>query len=162
MQLFIHQILVKFIIFIVLLTGCKTSTVEHLNKYELKKLKINEHTIIDVFMAQSPLEQAKGLSDIELEDFPKKTGMFFTGETQRKRQFWMPNTLFDLDIFFLSKDLYVIDIHRRLKAYKGFEPREKIPRSKEVECVHVLELPSESKESSLIKHGMVLSFTEKD
>lgn len=159
MPLYIQQIALKFIIFIYLLS-CQSSTISHLESYQTRTIRLPDNTSLKVYMAEDPLQQSKGFSDIKREDLPKNSGMFFTGNTMKERQFWMPNTFFNLDIFFLSKDLYVLDVHRNLPSFRGFEPRNKIPRSKKVHCVHVLELPSDSEIAKKIKPGMLLFFTK--
>lgn len=160
MHQFIPQVWAKFIIFIVLFLGCDANTASHLNDYQLKTIKLPSEETFQVYIAEGALKQAKGLSDIEPEDFPKDLGMFFPGEGIKERQFWMPNTLFNLDIIYLSEDLYVIDIHRNLPRFRGFEPRSKIPMSKKVKCTHVLEVVSGSELAKKIQPGMLLKWSD--
>ena len=138
--------------------ACESDSASHIRKYESKKLEIPSGESITVYIAKSAQDQKRGLSKIEPSDLKDSEGMFFTGEKLRPRQFWMPEVYFDLDLFFLSKDLYVLDIHRGLKAHKKRFPESDVPRSKTVMSVHVLELKSSSPLAQKIKQGMILQW----
>lgn len=165
MNLFIHQSTLKLIIFIAFLipiTSCKSSSSDHLKSYTVKELLLPNNEKLKVFIADTSLRQKKGLSKIKNEDFPSNAGMFFPGKRMYLRQFWMPETHFDLDVIFLNQGFYVLDIHRNLKHYTGKKrDRTNVPLSKEVLSQHVLEVKSKSKISKMIKPGMVLRWTEK-
>ena len=45
------------------------------------------------------------------------SGMLFIWKDLEKRTFWMKNTYFDLDLFFLGKEGQVLEIFRNAKAY---------------------------------------------
>jgi len=45
------------------------------------------------------------------------SGMLFMWKDLEKRTFWMKNTYFDLDLFFLGKEGQVLEIYRNAKAY---------------------------------------------
>jgi len=45
------------------------------------------------------------------------SGMLFIWKDLEKRTFWMKNTYFDLDLFFLGKEGQVLEIYRNAKAY---------------------------------------------
>lgn len=109
-------------------------------------------------MAKTYKEQKRGLSKIKDEDFPHGEGMFFTGNKMYMRQFWMPETHFNLDIVFLNSDLYILDIHRNLAHFPKPAPRSKIPMSKEVFSRHILELKSGSPLAKQIKIGQFLKW----
>jgi uncharacterized membrane protein (UPF0127 family) len=111
-------------------------------------------------MALTDNQQREGLSKIASSDFSDKDGMFFTGNKMFPRQFWMPETHFNLDVFFLSADLYVLDIHRDLQhSPTKSRNRSIVPLSKEVICQHVLELKANSELANKIKRGMVLKWS---
>lgn len=162
MKLFIHQSSSKLIIFfcfLVLTTSCKSSTSSHLKSYEVRKLIIPSGEIIKTYIAKSHEQQRLGLSTIKNKDFTNNEAMFFIGSEMKLRQFWMPETYFDLDIFFLNSELYVLDIHRDLKhSPSSSRDRSKVSLSKEVLAQYVLEIKSSSKLSKKIKRGMVLKW----
>ena len=113
---------------------------------------------LKIFEADSPVRQRRGLSGIQSKDFPSDWGMLFPADKLSRRQFWMPDTHFDLDIIFMSADYYVLDIHRGLKHFPFKQPQHKIPLSKEVLSQHVLELRSDSPHAASIQPGMILQF----
>ena len=167
MTIFIPHCRPSIILFLALLplvTSCKTeatgSSAEHLKSYPTKTLSI-ENEQLKIFVANSDNRQREGLSKIQSEDFPANWGMLFPEESMRIRQFWMPETHFDLDVIFMNGDYYVLDIHRGLKHYpkKGRRGIE-VPLSKEVFSQHVLELRSDSPLSAKIKPGMTLEFKD--
>lgn len=115
---------------------------------------------ISTYLAVKDAEQKQGLSNIPAKIFKNNEAMLFTGKRNRWRQFWMPETFFDLDIVFLSKDLYVLDIHRALKHFPHKGPRNKIPLSKRVYCQHVLEIKASSPLAKKIHPGMILKLKD--
>lgn len=114
---------------------------------------------LTTYLAIKDTEQKQGLSHIPANVFQNNEAMLFTGVRGRWRQFWMPETFFDLDIIFLNKDLYVLDIHRGLKHFPHKGPRNKIPLSKRVYCQHVLEIKTSSPLAKKIQPGMILKWT---
>lgn len=113
---------------------------------------------IEIFVADTGKRQKEGLSKIQSKDFSVNQGMLFPEDGMRLRQFWMPETHFDLDVFFMNEDYYVLDIHRQLKHFPKEGPKKQIPLSKEVFSQHVLELRSDSPHAAKIKPGMILKF----
>ena len=163
MNLLIQQRAAKLMLFLLILgfsTACESDSASHIRKYETKKLEIPSGDEITIYMAKTVQEQKRGLSKIEPSDLKDNEGMLFTGEKLRPRQFWMPEVYFDLDLFFLSKDFYVLDIHRGLKAHKTRIPERDVPRSKTVMSVHVLELKSSSPLAKKIEQGMLLKLED--
>lgn len=157
----IQYSLLKLILFFCLLlnlTSCTDSKKETLASYKTRNLILSDGTIIKAYLADTTLKQAKGLSGIKESDFNKSEAVFFDGSYQKPRQFWMPGTFFDLDIIFLSADLYVLDIHRNLQHFEKFEPRSLVPMSKKVLCTHVLEIAANSALSEKIQPGMMLKW----
>lgn len=104
-------------------------------------------------IAVSPEEQEQGLSGVKPEDFSENQGMLFFYMEDGERSFWMPDTYFDLDLFYLDKELKIIDIIRKLPFYIGRANYELIPRARTVWSRHVLEMKSNSKISEKLKIG---------
>ena len=65
----------------------------------------------------------------------------------------MPDTYFDLDIFFLDKDYVVLHIERKVKHHPGRSEPPAIARTPPIFSRHVLELKAASELSQLIKKG---------
>ncbi len=144
-----------------MVTSCNTqtnaSTASHLDNYPIKTLKLGDKKV-KVYIANNDERQRQGLSKIQSKDFPIDAGMLFPDEYMHIRQFWMPETYFDLDVIFMNSDYYVLDIHRGLKHFPGKGSRREVPLSKEVFCQHVLELRADSPLAKLVQPGMTLKF----
>jgi uncharacterized membrane protein (UPF0127 family) len=127
-------------------------------QYEQGEIELPSGKILTVYLAKSYAEQKRGLSHLKPEQFSTNEAMLFLDDFEHPRQFWMPNTHFNLDIIYLSKDLYVLDIHRNLQHFPKEGPNHLVPRSKTVVCRHVLEIRSESSLASEIHPGMILKW----
>lgn len=121
------------------------------------QLKINDSDTIEVRLAISFEDQKQGLSGVKPEELKDHQGMVFVYPKSGPRQFWMPDTYMDLDLFYLSKDLRVIEIVRNLKHHPGRE--EPIPRAPLVHAQHVLELKSSSPFAKKIRQFQKLNWT---
>ena len=102
------------------------------------------------------------ITKIKPDQLKDNEGMLFPENEMKQRMFWMPNTHMNLDIFFLNKDFYVLDIHRNLQHFPKRYPESEIPRSKTVYSQHVLELKSSSPLAAKIKRGMILDIKPKN
>lgn len=155
----IHQTslkLITFLLFSVSFLSCNSNSAVTLENYKQATITLPDSTSFQAYIADTPLRQSRGLSDIKDKDFSENLGMFFPGTSPQMRQFWMPNTFFDLDIFYLSQDYYILEIERSLKHHIGYTPKSEVPMSKEVKCTHVLELKSSSPLAKKLKEGMIL------
>ncbi|MBY0518072.1 MAG: DUF192 domain-containing protein [Bacteriovoracaceae bacterium] len=103
-------------------------------------------------------DQVKGFSGTRDEDWPDDQGIIFLYDEDGPRAFWMPDTYFDLDLFFIDKDLKIIDIERKVPHFIGRTPEDRIPRIRSVWARHVLELKSKSSVSQKLKLGDQLKF----
>jgi len=165
MHNYIPQSFTKLIIFLGLLahfTGCNASTSKHLKSYQKGVMTLPNGESFLVYIAKTSAQQKLGLSKIKAEDFSINEGMLFPEEKMFMRQFWMPETHFDLDVFFLNEDYYVLDIHRGLRhnsnPIKSYRDRQNTSFSKKVFSQHVLELRSDSAFAKKIRPGMLLKF----
>mgnify|MGYP003682943629 CR=1 FL=1 len=161
MNTFIPQRLTNLIIIFSLFgvfTGCNASTKDHLDSYPIKKLSIDGKSTFKVYIADTNDRQRKGLSEINSNEFTVLEAMLFPATKMSVRQFWMPNTHFDLDVIFLNQDHFILDIHRGLKHYPKLGPKSKVPLSKEVYSKDVLEIRSDSPDAKKFKIGMQLKF----
>jgi uncharacterized protein len=103
-------------------------------------------------------DQVQGLSGVKPQDFEDNQGMLFFYLEEGDRAFWMPDTYFDLDLFYLDRDLKVIDIIRKLPHYIGRANPHLIPRARTVWARHVLEMKSTSPLAASMKIGDALSW----
>lgn len=112
-------------------------------------------------LAITPDIQEQGLSGIRSDDFQDDQGMLFFYISDDLRQFWMPDTYFDLDLFYLDKNLTIINIIRRLPFYIGRQNPDQIPRAPGIWARHVLEMKSSSKIAENLKVGDSLKWEGK-
>ncbi len=113
---------------------------------------------IQTTLAIDPADQERGLSGKRENEFGADEGMLFFYLGDDERHFWMPDTYFDLDLFYLDKDLRITDIIRRLPHYVGRSNPELIPRARGVWARHVLEMKSTSGVAQRLKTGDILKW----
>lgn len=106
-----------------------------------------------VKLAISMEDQVKGFSGTRDNEWPDDQGIIFLYEEDGPRAFWMPDTYFDLDLFFLDKDLKIVDVERKVPHFIGRFPEDRIPRIRSVWARHVLELKTKSEVSARLKVG---------
>jgi uncharacterized membrane protein (UPF0127 family) len=111
-----------------------------------------------VRLAISESDQQKGFSGMRDDDWPDNNGMLFLFNEDGNRHFWMPDTYFDLDLFYLDKDLKIIDLQYQVPHFIGRWPEDRVPRAKPVWARHVLELKSKSQVGKRLKVGDQLRF----
>lgn len=104
-------------------------------------------------LAITPAEQEQGLSGVQPENFEDDQGMLFYYLEDSDKHFWMPDTYFDLDLFYLDKDLRVLDIVRKLPHHKGRHNEDLIPRARGVWCRHTLEMKASSPLAATLQIG---------
>lgn len=156
---FIHEIYPMLITFLILISNasCNESKVKNPFKtYKTMTITLDSGDKISTYVAHSNEEQALGLSLVKPDEFSDSDAMLFTGEHFQTRQFWMPETFFDLDLFFLGPDMKVLDIQRNLRHHTKRFPKKDVPLSKFSYCQHVLEMKHSSPISAKIKEGMIL------
>lgn len=114
------------------------------------------------YVAEGEALQSQGLSGVLPEHFNDDEAMFFVYENEGMRRFWMPDTYFNLDIFFLDQLLRVIDIERNMPAHPGHQEPPKIARSRTIRAWHVLEVKSSSPMARKIKIGQQLEWKSRE
>jgi uncharacterized membrane protein (UPF0127 family) len=130
--------------------------VANFKDYETKALATPAGKLIKAYLARSEQQQTQGLSGVKPSELADNEAMLFWYEKPGLRNFWMPNTYTDLDIFFLTEDFEVIHVERKVKAHPGMKEPPRIARTPTVYAHHVLELKATSPLSQEIKKGMKL------
>lgn len=127
--------------------------------YKSGEITLPSKEIIKVTLAISNNEQTRGLSGVASKNWKDDQAMLFFYANDDYRKFWMPNTYFNLDIFFLDRDLTVLAVDRNVQHYIGRKNPAKIPTTRSVFCRHVLEMKSTSPLSKKIVPGNKLKWT---
>ena len=74
---------------------------------------------IYVNILYSEKDQQKGLSGIKENKFKSNQGALFFYAKNGLRQFWMPDTYFNLDIIFLDKNFNILEVAKDMPAHPG-------------------------------------------
>jgi len=91
-------------------------------------------------------------------EFSDNEGMLFVYNEVAPRQFWMPNTYFNLDIIFLGSSLQVIGIEKNVPAHPGMVEPPAIYRTGTYQAQYILETKAGSPFSSALKVGEKLKW----
>ena len=126
--------------------------------YEKGVIELPSGEKLTTYLALTADEQAQGLSGVKSDEFEEDEAMLFFSLEDSMKHFWMPESYFDLDIVFLNKDLYVLDIDRGVKHFEKSGPDALIPRARPVFARHVLEVRADSKFAKKIQPGMMLKW----
>lgn len=143
------------------LMSCQSESrkrIDQTNPLKVVRLVTPSGETIETTLAITPAEQEQGLSGVKPEDFSDTQGMLFFYTQEDERHFWMPDTYFDLDLFYLDKDLKITSIIRKLPHYKGRANAHLIPRARGIWARHVLEMKSTSEVAKKLKEGDVLQW----
>lgn len=113
---------------------------------------------IETRVVYTVADQTQGLSGKKPEEFSDSDGMLFYYLQDDEKNFWMPDTYFDLDLIYLDRDLRIVDIIRKLPHYIGRSNPDLIPRARGVYCRHTLEMKAGSKISDSLNIGDQLTW----
>ncbi len=152
--------LIKNVILISLFLACGASSATEAGIFKGRKyvvLSTSEGKEIQTVLAISEKNKNQGLSGIKKKSFKKNHAMLFHYKKDGMRKFWMPNTYFDLDIFFLDAKLEVKYVERNVPHHPGFSEPPAIYRTKVYFSRHVLEMRSDSDLARKIKPGHKLN-----
>ncbi len=81
------------------------------------KMEINkkEFDLLSIEIADTEEKRSHGL--MNRDQLKPNSGMLFIWKESRVRNFWMKNTFFDLDLFFLNKHGEIVEFHKNAKAF---------------------------------------------
>ncbi len=141
------------VLFLFQLFSCQSESAHKAENIYKISLKTPQGATISTEIALTPHQQQQGLSGIQNKDFSDDQGMLFFYKEESEKYFWMPDTYFDLDIFYLDKNFKILDIVRKLPHYKGRNNPELIPRARGIWARHALEMKSGSDIANSLKIG---------
>ena len=130
--------------------------------YYRGRLATSSGLIIKVQLAISIEGQSLGLSGKPKGSLTDNEGMLFVYREDDHRSFWMPDTYFDLDIFFLDKDLKIVYLYRKFPHHPGREEPPTIARTKPIFSRYILEMDALSPLSQKLKIGDSFKWLEKE
>lgn len=110
---------------------------------------------IQVDVAATPLQREVGL--MHRVRLPKDYGMLFVFPQEGGLQFWMKNTLVDLDMVFLDRERRITEVHRRVPRSRPDTPEDKLARRSGL-AQYVLELPAGAASRHKLRRGQRLEF----
>ena len=97
-------------------------------------INVNKNNPQELSLELADNEQKRSYGLMNREDMRPNSGMLFIWKDSQIRKFWMKNTHFNLDLFFLNNHGEIIEIYKNAKAFD-----ETIIKSKE-KVKYVLEM----------------------
>lgn len=140
---------------VIVLQGCHPSP---FRDYPQGVLLTARNEKITTIVADTSERQVQGLSGLQNTDWKEDWAMLFIYPDEGVRKFWMPDTYFALDIFFLGADLKVIHVERNVPPHPGKQEPPEIARTPPIFAQHVLELKADSSLSKSIVEGEKLTW----
>ena len=115
-----------------------------INKKEIKKLYLE--------IADSEKKRSYGL--MNREEIMIDNGMLFIWDKSEKRNFWMKNTLLNLDLFFINMKGIIVEIYRNAKALdqKNISSNEKVTFVLEMNAGELKSQVGDKLNCPIIKH----------
>ena len=112
---FIKSLLGIFLINVCFSIFAHAKTLEFEKIYCEIKINKKKKALFSLYVADTYEKRKYGLMNREY--IKSNSGMLFIWKDLEKRIFWMKNTYFDLDLFFLGKEGQVLEIFRNAKAF---------------------------------------------
>ena len=131
------------------------------NENSVYKIQNSYGKSVVLRLAITRAEHQKGLSGLTPKEFGLHEGMLFINPQMGIRQFWMPDTYFNLSIIFLDSNLKIVGIEPNVPHHPGFQEPPLIYRTKEYYAQYVLETKSESLFNKKLKAGDQLTWVGK-
>jgi len=151
--------MIKLLTLLILLLNlsCQTESGKSSLPFQVELLH-SSGEIIKTKLAITDREQEQGLSGVQPEEFGEDEGLLFFYLEDGEKNFWMPDTYFNLDIIYLDKEFKILDIVKNLPFYKGRANLELVPRARAVWSRHALEIKSGTQLSSKLQIGDTLNW----
>ena len=80
-------------------------------------VKVNKNNLLKLSIELADTEHKRSYGVMNREDLRSNSGMLFVWKDRQIRNFWMKNTHFNLDLFFLNNHGEIIEIYKNAKAF---------------------------------------------
>ena len=80
-------------------------------------VKVNKNNSQELSIELADTEHKRSYGLMNREDMKSNSGMLFIWKDKQIRNFWMKNTYFNLDLFFLNNQGEIIEIYKNAKAF---------------------------------------------
>ena len=80
-------------------------------------INVNKNHPQELFLDIADNQQKRSYGLMNRRDMKSNSGMIFIWKDSQIRNFWMKNTHFNLDLFFLNKQGEIIEIYKNAKAF---------------------------------------------
>ena len=80
-------------------------------------IQSNKKKYEDLILDVADTEQKRSYGLMNRKDIKSNSGMLFIWNYRQTRNFWMKNTYFNLDLFFLNNQGEIIEIYKNAKAF---------------------------------------------
>lgn len=125
-------------------------------KYQTVSVTLPDGFTVKARVADTPEKKEKGLMFVK--HLPENEGMLFVSETDEIQQFWMKNTLINLDIVFIQNDKTVSSVASDVEHTYTYTPDYEVPQAVGLGR-YVLELPARTAAKHGVEPGAQLAFT---
>ena len=128
-------------------------------KYQTVTITLPDGFTINARVADTPEKKEKGLMFVT--HLPENEGMLFVSDEDELQQFWMKNTLINLDMVFILADQTVSFVAEDVEHTYTYTPDYDIPRVTGFGR-YVLELPAKTAGKHGVKEGAQLAFSHQE
>ena len=80
-------------------------------------INVNKNNPQELFLDIADNQQKRSYGLMNRKDMKPNSGMLFIWKDSQIRNFWMKNTYFNLDLFFLNNHGEIIEIYKNAKAF---------------------------------------------
>ena len=112
---------IKIIVLGIFLTISPVTVLAESNRPVFKNIlctvKVNKNNYQELSIELADTEHKRSYGLMNREDMKSNSGMLFIWKDKQIRNFWMKNTYFNLDLFFLNNQGEIIEIYKNAKAF---------------------------------------------
>lgn len=138
-------------------SSCNSQEILFKDRQKISFTIDNKHKV-ETIISETDAQKNLGLSGTKDKEFRKNQAMLFKYKKDGPRKFWMPNTYFNLDIFFIDSNFKIVAVERDVPHHPGVQEPPAIYRTKLYHCRHVLEMRSDSPLAKKLEVGQKIIF----